>query len=468
MMRTKRPASEALVGNACTPATGNDIHDNKDNDGDAKRIRTGSENIKADDMPPPSPRNVDHRGGTFALASASLVARPLKQGDANCTTLIGVQGDGTCSMDGSNHSGAELPRANKRPSINTVPPEVWARILEYSVHSDIFRLVKESDFIKKTVLPLLRFVYFDSEIGVSWSDAQKFAFDRVEEIAIDCMFGNVLDDERFSIPGWFRVRGFVEFLSGFKNLKHVLFGKGENETRIQILDRLGLDGNPANGYVYRAPKAVYTLHPFDPKDDHVVRLYEDLLEQFSQGYQQGLIPKGLLLHGLPSQHTSGTSPCVSLRTECRGIRCGVCQNLCQHFPLEQLSSLMATNGSNEYIPQKLGTVPVDSRIEWIEEREGGIDSILAKQEELWRGLLGNYETRRCFDNFGMYCDDVIMFEESVLDAMTKLEECGCDPTCIRIQNISPFCTRNIIQRQSYTRLLEIGFQLDESDFVAIL
>ena len=54
-----------------------------------------------------------------------------------------------------------------------------------------------------------------------------------------------------------------------------------------------------------------------------------------------------------------------------------------------------------YLPQKLGAVPLDTRIQWIGRRDGGKDMLLAKGEELWHDILGNYDMESFDDSFGM-------------------------------------------------------------------
>jgi hypothetical protein len=357
------------------------------------------------------------------------------------------------------------------PQIDTLPPEIWARILDFSVFSDAVRLAHESDFVKNEVLPLLRFLYFDTGMEYTWIELRNYAFDMklVEEIVLDCLICNVIGNETFEVlQGLFRILGLVDFLSGLKNVKHVLIGKGENETKSQILERLWLAGCAMDGYVYKLPKIVDVCHPCSPRDHNAAGLYQAILGQFSHGYKQGMLSSNVQLHGLPSQHTPPAmtpSPLGTITSVCLGKDCNICQNVLRYFPLYQLITLRSSVKS--YFPAKLGSVPLDCRLEQISVREGGKDLLIERQGQLWRDLFGNYDTE-LFDDIYHVPHSVITLEESVLRSMALLKECGCDPSRIQIRNVHPFCHPRKIKRATYLRLFEIGFQMNEDDFVAIL
>ena len=52
--------------------------------------------------------------------------------------------------------------------------------------------------------------------------------------------------------------------------------------------------------------------------------------------------------------------------------------------------------------------------------------------------------------------------------MENLKDYGCDPSCIRIQDINPFHQPCKVKRSTYLRLFEIGFQVNEEDFAAVV
>ena len=208
---------------------------------------------------------------------------------------------------------------------------------------------------------------------------------KCEEILVDCLICNVSDNDTFSIPGWFRIKKLATFLSGFKNLKHVLIGKGEDETRTEVLVRLGLAGNPRDGYecIESVDQSTEMNHPYQPNDDFTIRLYQALLEQLSHGYEQGILSNDLYFHGLPSQHAKSRG--WDRLDACRGESCRVCQQICRHFPLGQVLSL--NSRTEMYFPQKIGDIGPNTRIKWIQKRpDGGSAVLVANQQELWKDL----------------------------------------------------------------------------------
>lgn len=414
----------------------------------------------------PTCRNVDRESSKRQVVLPVLAAEATVALAHDCiqddVTLNNAKAE-SCQVDAISDSGthSKLRRRPSKNSIERLPAAVWIRILGYSVFSDASRLAKESFFIKNTVLPLLSFVYFDSETPSYWcTSAHQFSFDRVEEILIDCLISGVSHFETFSIPGWFRIKNLAEFLSGFKNLKHVLIGKGEDETRAEVLTRLGLAGNPRDGYGCDEALSTNINHPYEPRDEFTVRLYQALLEQLSSGYEQGILPNDLYFHGLPSQHERTRRQTGF--AECRGESCLFCHRICRNFPLGQVLSL---NSREAYFPQQIGLVRPSTRIKWIHKRpDGGSAVLIANQEELWKALFAM--NTDLVDSSGQ---KLIHFYDAILDAMEKLKEYGCDPGCIVIKENFPFNRScNAIARMAYVKLRQIGFEMDEEDFAAIV
>lgn len=78
---------------------------------------------------------------------------------ATRNTVGGDEGVGVASTDTT-----ELQNGSHQNMIETLPAEVLARILEYSVFSDIFRMAKALPLVLSSAAPRMSFLYFDVKV----------------------------------------------------------------------------------------------------------------------------------------------------------------------------------------------------------------------------------------------------------------------------------------------------------------
>jgi hypothetical protein len=199
-----------------------------------------------------------------------------------------------------------VPRGNDECEL---PPEIWARILEFSLYSDVARMASVSTSFLHEVMPLMRSLYFDNVEAFTPKQARRFIFGNVEEIVIDCLlevseselyasridssggnrlFDRILHLRRYgsSVPVDSNRR--VEFsisprnwrlslmLSCLSNVKCAFIGLGVRETKAEILRRLALDGSALTGYCHRIlPEDSEEIHLYPAHSQ--VGMYADLL-----------------------------------------------------------------------------------------------------------------------------------------------------------------------------------------------
>jgi hypothetical protein len=280
-----------------------------------------------------------------------------------------------------------VPRGNDECEL---PPEIWARILEFSLYSDVARMASVSTSFLHEVMPLLRSLYFDDAEAFTRKQAKRFESGNVEEIVIDCLlevseselyasridssgdnplFDQILHFRRYgsSLPVVSNRR--VEFsisprswrlslmLSCLSNVKCAFIGLGVRETKAEILRRLALDGSALTGCCHR-------ILPEDSEEVHLypaqfqIAMYADLLHSLAYAYRHEFIPQNLIIYGLPSSHSSNRK---------------LCDDICHNFPLIQVTSLKGSGPKyipfqSEDIPFQSEEVACDARLNLIAQR----------------------------------------------------------------------------------------------------
>lgn len=135
----------------------------------------------------------------------------------------------------------------------TIPPEVWAQVLEYSTYDDVARMARVSTSFLHNVMPLIRTLYIDLQEGplVTVQHARRFQGGHLEEVIIDCVFCRFGEKVRmdayferevtiFDVSNSVGHGELTPFLSALTGITTVFLGKGEGESKSQILERLGL------------------------------------------------------------------------------------------------------------------------------------------------------------------------------------------------------------------------------------
>jgi hypothetical protein len=226
---------------------------------------------------------------------------------------------------------AEAIECNDKMVAPTLPHEIWAYILEFSWYSDVARLARVSRSFLHEVTPQLRTLYVDDEEALTPQQAPRFRTDNVIEVVMDCIF--TFQDPVFGQKrGRFRVLPYFEtcvgaknmrhFLACFSNLRHVFIGRGDRETKENILRRLCLEGNAMTGYDFQSisthiPNAINYAIPSSEDDECRLRTMI-LNDAFQCCRDDGLL---VYIHGLPKAHQN-------IR-RCRGPRghCASCRAL---------------------------------------------------------------------------------------------------------------------------------------------
>ena len=104
----------------------------------------------------------------------------------------------------------------------TIPPEVWAQVLEYSIYDNVARMARVSTSFLNQVLPIIRTLYSDSEGAfTSGQHAKRFQGGKLDEIIIDCIFsrfgekvaGIYIDrgETTFNVQNWEEKGKFGDF-----------------------------------------------------------------------------------------------------------------------------------------------------------------------------------------------------------------------------------------------------------------
>lgn len=266
--------------------------------------------------------------------------------------------------------------------LETLPDDVVACVLEYSVFSDISKLAKAFPSLLSNSIPLSRLLYLDIALDCEQDlTSLGFDFESVQEVVIDCLF-LVMPCEAFAYSkGTF---GFVQnyfeilvFLTSLKNLKHVFIGRGENETKQDILERLCLSkSDNITGYSYNGHNRL-ELHPLcSSGGKHSAREYSRFLKTICRAYSSGKLSKEVLFHGLPASHTyqrrfqQGLGGLLDRSSTgiCKGDNCRVCRLICHTFPQAQVA-LLKNGTESHYFPLALGSASLGKRREWISEQE---------------------------------------------------------------------------------------------------
>jgi hypothetical protein len=314
---------------------------------------------------------------------------------------------------------ATVTALEEKYKVKQLPSDIWARILDFSVYSDVARMARVSRSFLHEVMPHLKSLYLDDEGAITVQQARRFQSGNVEELIIDCIFfgSRVVKDRCLT----FKIKEhagrddeFVRFLSHFPNCRYVLFGNGECETKSDILRRLHVKRSSTNGYELQQGSSWQRPAKLDPAGENNVRIYKSMLYLLSYAYRASRISPDLIFYGLPSGHS------------CTARDCLVCHDVCLCFPLSQVASLIQTR--LPYFPHALGEIRADQKVEWIVEREVETDYLRPMQETLFLSLLQSYGFANFFNQ-----KSAIGHFTIVMETMNKLKARGCEPRSLGIQ-----------------------------------
>lgn len=352
------------------------------------------------------------------------------------------------------------------------------------------------------VMPLIRTVYITSEGAISAATVHRFRGGQLEEVIIDCVFrrfGTSTSDgmtERdittFHTCSWAGEGGLVTFLAFLPGIKNVFLGKGERETKIVILQRLGLKKHVhGESLTYSlidnfakeqaksfrdGTKGFYVRMSGDifPSNEDT---YGRMIRNLCTGYETGLLPQSMQIFGLPTVHSNPDDGF------CVFGECDLCDEMCLTFPLEQVVSLKSA-AVKCYFPNKLGN-DVNRKIRALFRREGAEEVIKAKQAKLFADLLQQCEVVILEHDRGEFL--AINYDMQVMQALRTLKHHGCDPETVVNANtiVINACKRAlkgvslsedfsgqfrrmkrvfIMKNDFQTLVNDLGFNLNENDF----
>ena len=367
-----------------------------------------------------------------------------------------------------------------------LPPEVWARILEFSEYSDVARMARVSRFFLHDVMSQVKCLCFDDENGLVPEQIKRFDNGNVEEIIIDCLFqyrvprgrrfftiqsywehGSVLGT--FTLGSWVRHGAFTSLLISFPTLKHVFLGKGICETKNEILDRLSIEGNAEVGYPYYNTPFNRPAGLGRPMDEENASIYRSMLQSLAHAYGNKSLSSDLIIHGLPSNHY-----CMDDRRHSGNDgECRTCQSICSHFPLSQVAAPPYKRAV--YCPQNLSCLSLDQRFELIAQRQGGgNEALMASQIALFLTLLNRHTFRQFLEEPNNW---IILYEENELNGFAKLISLGCDPRCVPRQAVSQVFSHTEyldepsrylhVKEHAFRRLVDMGVPLQDQYFMVV-
>ncbi|KAL9178956.1 LOW QUALITY PROTEIN: hypothetical protein ACHAXT_011929 [Thalassiosira profunda] len=277
----------------------------------------------------------------------------------------------------------ERPRSARGPNVVheemttlELPPEVWARVLEYSTFDAVLTCVSRS--MLHDALPLLKRLRIDKSSQLNLKVASRFR--DIRDIEINCLLssrdldmGDPDDPIVCELDFDSRIRA-VPFLSKFDALESVHFG-GKDE-----------DGQDVEGF---APVNLYFFEGDDgyPREGERESMLA-FIDQISGAYQCGALPTHLRISGLC---------CPDSATGNYSRDCESCMRACKSFPLESVcrfevrgsSSPSARSGRQCGLDVCIERAQIESVIE---SRPGGRDLLRTTDRLLYllgRGRLYN-------------------------------------------------------------------------------
>jgi len=390
-----------------------------------------------------------------------------RSADADTTSVS----DGSGRATGGLVDAAAAPKADDSHAVLTcgLSPELWGRILDFLLYSDL-----------RSVLPVCRSMALEASGHVNVLNitrprqlnvAAARRFPNVTKMGMYCLVRCFLDsaaDMRHVLEAD-AIGGIIPFLMCFPKLRYVFVGGLQlNRTR--------------NEYVWFGYCSSSCYGP----SDHAA-LYRGLVYSFCGAFQHRALSSALCLDGLLSYWKQITcTPPVESADE----PCSLCRRICRTFPL---SALIQSFGAREGFPNSDLCIREEELVQIIRTRQWSRECIDNTSDYLlsapdncllcvsvanvsrFRGL-----SARLTEKGTLHPGWLFFLPDRMLRRLELLIDLGCEVrpfhrgpedwnkrAMMESLNLSLDSGGYALAKSTFDRLVKIGYQIEESDFVIV-